>query len=298
MKLRCTAHHWGVAAALALLGCSDDASSEFTPPPSTGGSSGESAGGAGSSGAGGSSAGMGGTVAEGGTGGVSGGAGSAGQSGGSAGSGGSGGSEPVVATNFTCTQIIGLMITGEWYNQGFEQGGVDPDKWQLKNQHYGYINVWVDPNSEFWAAPITSPCVAGSDAPDRVIFTAADWEYTTQAQWEEQLEAIIGTLQMKYPAIRRIEFMTMVRCPGNQQCNPNASIEPGANFSAAIQDCQVPDYQDAAIAAVAAKHAGLVGVGPQTESPHCREPPDGAHLAAPDNAAAAAAIAAHYAALP
>jgi hypothetical protein len=190
------------------------------------------------------------------------------------------------------------MITGEWYNEGFEEGGVDPAKWQLKNQHYAYVHEWIDPNSEFWNAPVSSNCAEGSDNPDRVIFTSANWEYTTQQEWETSLEAVVATIQGKYPGVRLIELATMVRCPGNMQCNPNASIEPGANYSAAIQDCQVTDYHDAAIAAVAANHPGLVIAAPKFESPACRDPVDGAHLGPENNQVVAQEIAEYYAAHP
>lgn len=288
----------GLAAVLLSIACSQGSETDLSsmPPAASGaagqsGAAGSSATTAGGAGAGGSGA----SPAEAGSAGLG---GASAGSAGTAGSAGSAGGEPVEATDFTCSQVTGLMITGEWYNAGFEQGGVDPDKWQLKNQHYGYIGNWIDPNSEFWNAPVTSPCASGSTAPDRVLFVAVDWEFTTQGQWETALEQVVATIQVKYPGVRRIELMTMVRCPDNQQCNPNASIEPGANYSAAIQDCQVTDYQDAAMATVAAAHPGLVGVAPKFESPHCREPPDGAHLTPEDNAAAAQEIATYYAALP
>jgi hypothetical protein len=292
----------GLFAALVLAGCSpsDDASPLSEPQP-TSGAGGQTQASGGTGGSAGSTQTTGGTT----TGGSAGAAGSSGgASGGATGGGGAGGASggtggtPTIPTDFTCSQVIGLMITGEWYNEGFEEGGVDPDKWQLKNQHYAYVQEWIDPNGEFWNAPVSSNCATGSDAPDRVIFVSASWEYTTQQEWETSLEAVVATIQVKYPGVRLIELMTMVRCPDNQQCNPNASIEPGANFSAAIQDCQVTPYHDAAIAAVAAAHPGFVIAAPKFESPECRDPVDGAHLGVENNQAVAAEIAAHYATMP
>ena len=42
---------------------------------------------------------------------------------------------------FACTEVIGLLTTGEWYNAGLEEGlGAELGaKWQGRLAHYGYV---------------------------------------------------------------------------------------------------------------------------------------------------------------
>ncbi len=234
--------------------------------------------------------------------------GAAAGSGGSVAGGGTGGA-PVTQTNFACTEYLGLLTTNEWYSQGFENDGVDGTKWELKYHHFGYVNTWADPNSAFWGttgdsftttqgSPLNSPCSASADAPDRLVFAALDWEMTTEQQWVTALEAALVTFKAKYPSLRAIDLMTMIRCPGNIKCNPNENYGPGANPVAGRQDCYVPPFEDSAIAKVAANHPGFVSVGPKVEADVCKNPVDGAHLSADTNKKAAQAVATYYAAHP
>ncbi len=206
---------------------------------------------------------------------------------------------------FACTMYLGLLTTNEWYSQGFEDG-VDGTKWELKYHHYGYVNTWADPNSPFWGetgdsfaldqgSEIQSPCAANSLQPDRMVFAALDWEMLTKEEWVTALEAALVTFKAKYPSLTRIDIMTLIRCPDNTMCNPNADYGPGANGSAGRQDCYIPPYEDEAIAQVAANHPDLVGVGPVIEAIACREPVDGAHLSGEANQQAAIDVAAYYA---
>jgi hypothetical protein len=227
-----------------------------------------------------------------------------------AGAGGTGaGGAAATPMNFTCSEYLGLLTTNEWYTQGFEADGVDAAKWQLKYHHYGYVGTWADPNSVFWSdvgdsfdltkgSPIQSACTVNSTAPDRLVFAALDWEMATEDAWVTALEAVLVTFKAKYPTLRWVDLMTMIRCPGNQKCNPNADYGPGANQSAPRQDCYVPPFEDSAIAKVAAAHPDFVGVGPKVEALACRVPIDGAHLSVESNQHAAQVIATYYAAHP
>jgi hypothetical protein len=208
--------------------------------------------------------------------------------------------------NFACTMYLGLLTTNEWYSQGFEMGGVDGTKWELKYHHYGYVRTWADPNSPFWGetgdsftlnqgSTIQSPCASNPLAPDRMVFAALDWEMGTKDEWVAALESALVTFKAKYPSLKWVDLMTLIRCPSNKMCNPNAMYGAGANGSAGRQDCYIPDYEDAAIAEVAAKHPDFVGVGPKVEANACRNPVDGAHLSADTNKQAAKDVAMYYA---
>jgi hypothetical protein len=238
---------------------------------------------------------------------TTGGGGTGGATTGGAATGGSGGSGGVASMpmNFTCTMYLGLLTTNEWYSQGYEMDGVDGTKWELKYHHFGYVRTWADATSPFWGetgdsfaldqgSSIQSPCAMNPMQPDRIVFAALDWEMESQAEWETALESFLVTVKAKYPSVKWLDLMTLIRCPMNKMCNPNADYGPGANPVAGRQDCYIPPFEDAAIAAVAAKHADWVGVGPKVEANACRSPVDGAHLSADTNKQAAKDVAAYY----
>jgi hypothetical protein len=153
-------------------------------------------------------------------------------------------------------------------------------------------------------SPINSKCTQNSDKPDRIVFLALSWALTTEAAWTQALNADIANLKTKYPSAKRVDVMTMIRCPMNMQCNPKAVLgAPDSDTNAGIQDCQVPAFADAAIAKLIAANPGYVALGPQFESTMCNAPPDspnhnGAHMTAADNKIAAMKMAAFYAAKP
>lgn len=233
--------------------------------------------------------------------------------------GGSGGSAGTSATPydegpFTCSMYIGAYLSMEWWNQGF-QNGVDDSKWQLKWHHHGHITEWAKPESPFWldtgnanddsmGAPINSKCAQNSDAPDRIVFLALSWALTSETAWTQALDADIANIKSKYPSVKRVDVMTMIRCPKNMQCNPKAKLgTPDSDTNASIQDCQVPAFADAAIAKLIAANPGYVALGPQFESTMCNAPADspnhnGAHMTDADNKIAAMKMAAFYAAKP
>jgi len=236
--------------------------------------------------------------------GIAGAAAAAGAGANQAGSGGGSTEDP--PSDFTCTQVIGAMITGEWFSGGnfedkLEALGGDPEAWEIKNEHYGTIEKWVDPSDGpaandhvYWGHAVGSACAAGSNNPDRVIFTAISWELVTEQEWTTALQAVVQNIKDKYSSVRWIELTSQMRCPGNMMCNPNAVQGPGSDDSASLQDCYVWPAQDAAMAAVAAADP-IVGLTPQFEAETCRpEGIDGAHLGSA-NGPAAQAVAEHYA---
>lgn len=145
-------------------------------------------------------------------------------------------------------------MTGDWFQAGFEQG-IDGDRWQALSRSHAFIELWADPRSDLWSLPPQSPCATRARDPDRVIFTGVNWEYTTRAQWEAQLDAVVITIKGKYPGVRRIDLLTMLRGPGNRTCgDPKTVVAP---------------YIDEAIAAVVARRAPLVFAGPKVETETC-----------------------------
>jgi len=254
----------------------------------TAGQAGEGGGSGGATSAAGGAAGIAGSEVSGGsgsTGGVNGSAGSGGNgsSSGSAGSAGSGGGFPNPAS-FTCNAVLGVSVTGDWFGAGFETG-LNGDKWQVKWRSLGFVEQWADPTNDIWSRPWGSPCTNGSNDPDRVIFTGVNWTFKTEAEWQTQLDAVVVTLQAKYPSLKEIDLMTMLRAPGNVDC-------PGATTPEQV----VAPYIDQAIAAVVAKHPKLVRAAPAFYAPSCDVfLPNSPHFATGEAAAVAKVIRDYYA---
>jgi len=220
----------------------------------------------------------GGTSAGGGAGGSNGGSGGVAQAG-NAGSGGSGGSG-TSAGPFSCTLVLGLFTTSQWFNGTqpggasmtfLQQTGIDATKWEGKLQKYSYIEKWADPANALWTNATQNPCAANGTTPDRVLFVGfspgipADQDYDKyhgatpdQAGWETQLNLVITNIKAKYASAKEIDILTMGRAPGNMLCANNSDI-----------DTIIAPYEDAAYEAVAAASNGLVKVGPKYYVPDC-----------------------------
>jgi len=242
---------------------------------------------------------------------TTGGASTAGSGGAAAGSssGGAGGGGTPPSGPFSCTMYIGAYLSMEWWNAGF-QDKVDGDKWQLKWHHHGHVTEWAKPDSPFWAdtgdpnndaqgSPIQSPCTTNSATPDRIVFLAISWALTTKDQWVTALNADVANIKAKYPSVKRVDLMTMIRCPNNMKCNPNQMYGiADSDTNAQHQDCQVPSYTDEAIAAVIAANPTYVALGPQFEMTMCNPSHDGAHMTGTDNGITATKMAEFYNARP
>jgi hypothetical protein len=209
----------------------------------------------------------------------------------------------LVAGDFKCTELVGLGSTREWYQAGFETAVVNA-RWQLRWHHRGYIEDWADAKNPYWGMYCdgegcwrVSACAEGADAPDRVVFVALNWIYTTEQQWETDLRKDVDAIATKYPSVRNIEIISSSRCP--DRCT---TIDPPGTMSelTAVQTCRTPDFVDQAIAAVAASNPALVTVGPKFFSNECGAfvSLHGPHLTAAGQKEIAAKVGAHYAAHP
>src|SRR3954453_7908407 len=116
---------------------------------------------------------------------------------------------------YACPLVIGINATSEWYDQGFEKL-VPNEKWELIRVHSGFIELWADPNNGVWKTAISSPCAQNPNQPDRVLFVALNFDFTTLDQWLPPLTATVKNLRARYASAKRIELMTFVRAPGNK----------------------------------------------------------------------------------
>lgn len=155
---------------------------------------------------------------------------------------------------FRCTEVIGLTITAEWYGAGFEQL-VNDARFQARTRPHTFVDQWADPTHEAWSEPLTSPCVEGSDSPDRVVLFAANWKLTTEPEWVDVLTRFVATAKQRYPQLRDLELYTVLRGRQNQSCgDPKSVVEP---------------MIDSAILHVAATEPILVHAGPRLEAADC-----------------------------
>jgi hypothetical protein len=184
---------------------------------------------------------------------------------------------------YECTAVFGINATAEWYNQGFEKL-VDNGKWELIRVHSGFIQLWANPNDGIWNTSIVSPCATNPTKPDRILFVALNFDYSTLAEWLPPLQATAKNLRAKYPSAKRIELMTYVRAPGNKPC-----------AQAPAKRSTIPEAEDQAIEMVV-KTDPVLAVGPKFEAKTCGEfsgnPP---HPSAGGGMAWAKQFADHYA---
>jgi len=210
----------------------------------------------------------------------------------------------MVASNFKCTEMIGLGSTREWYQAGFEDM-VANARWQLRWHHRGYVEDWADAKAPYWGNNYcdkegcwrVSACAEGADTPDRVVFVALNWIYTTEQQWETDIRKDVDAIVTKYPGIRNIELISSSRCP--DRCT---NIDPPGTMDelTAVQTCRTPAIVDQAIAAVAASNPALVTVGPKFFTDDCDAfvSLHGPHLTAKGQKEIAAKAGAYYTAHP
>jgi hypothetical protein len=196
-------------------------------------------------------------------------------------------SSPDVApatAKFSCTIVLGVSVTYDWFTSGFETY-VDDARWEAmapSQPLMAFIEVWADPNGAVWKLPKISPCASNAATPDRVIFTGVNWQYTTAAQWVSQLDAVVKVLQMKFPGVKEIDLMTMLRAPNNMSCGSAETV--------------VQPFIDEAVQTVAAKSPALVRVAPRFFAPSCAVfTGGGPHFTAAGKMAIAKLYGEHYA---
>jgi hypothetical protein len=162
---------------------------------------------------------------------------------------------------FTCSLVIGIQATADWFNGGFESM-VDKDRWELMAVHSGFVNYWADPKNGIWGSKPSSACVKNADNPDRVILTALylHWMNATVDEWVTTLTGAVEAFKAKYSNLKNIELATFVRSPGGKACPASMS------FKSLI----LPE-QDKAFDMIAAKFPDLVTVAPKVEVASCAD---------------------------
>ena len=163
--------------------------------------------------------------------------------------------------DYSCTLVIGIAATGQWFNAGFEKM-VDGSKWELEAVHSGFIQGWADPNGSFWNMNPSSACATNAKTPDRVIQVALwlHWMPATVDEWTAALVKVVENWKAKNKNLKRLELATFVRAPDMKPC------PGGMEFKSYIR----PE-QDMAYEKVAAMYPGLVYVAPKWQVSSCAD---------------------------
>jgi len=207
---------------------------------------------------------------------------SGGNAGAASSSGGAAGGAPVLTTkDFECTEVIGLWVASQWW-PSFENS-VENARWQFMFQHHGYLELFADPQSEFWKNQVTSQCSAQAQTPDRVVFLPFSLTLNTLEQWQTNLTQVVETMKGKFPGVKRIELMTTLRSPANMPCANDTD-----------PNTVVPPYVDEAIKNVAEASGGLVTIGPKIELTTCDWWAGGTDLTGAGNTGAGELLAQYY----
>ncbi|HVR62813.1 MAG TPA: hypothetical protein VMU50_13000, partial [Polyangia bacterium] len=174
--------------------------------------------------------------------------------------GGDAGGPTLTAKDFTCSWVVGITTTGEWYRSGFENV-VDNARWQNTHVEMGHLEKWADPANGIWNVTIDSPCAMNSKTPDRVVFSAVKYEWTTMEEFLPAYISAIKNFLTKYPSIKQIWLMTYERAPMDMQCN-------GANRPTYSW---IKPVQDQVAAMMPAMFPGIVYIAPKWEVDKCSD---------------------------
>jgi hypothetical protein len=158
---------------------------------------------------------------------------------------------------YACNIVLGVSVTYDWFTSGFESY-VDGARWEAmapSKSKVAFIQNWSNPNDPIWTLDKLSPCAQNAATPERVIFTAVNWKYTSSAEWVAQLDAVVAVLQTKFPGVKEIDLLTMLRAPGNNSCGNDETV--------------VKPIIDEAFVTIATKYPNLVRIGPKLEAPDC-----------------------------
>jgi hypothetical protein len=122
------------------------------------------------------------------------------------------------ADQATCTEVIGFSQTAQWFEGGFESV-VAGSKYQLRWASGGDILQWSQPGYAGWTGPMSSACVSGYTAPDRVIFQVTRAKYMDRADIFPAvgyMVDVIDNIHAYYPQAQ-VYLMNIVGGPGMGQ---------------------------------------------------------------------------------
>ncbi len=166
------------------------------------------------------------------------------------------------ADSFACTLFVGNSTTQQFFDGGFlDYPGIDASKWELLWKADHYIDLWANPMDDAWNTPLDQghACAASATMPDRVIFIVTRWPPEPESYYTTNLTSIVKIIQGKYPTVKRIDLVTLIRAPGNKGCDGTQSEQT------------IPLAEDQGVSATVAAFPGLVFSVPPQYVPQCAD---------------------------
>ena len=169
--------------------------------------------------------------------------------------------DAAAAGPFTCSWVLGIHTTQEWFQAGF-LNVVDPTRWEASGFESAQFS-WQNANSGLWTQAFSSAtsCAKNARTPDRIVFCGVDSASTTVAEFLPEYLKVIDIIKTKFPTVKRVDLMTLARAPGDKECI-------GANRSGSSY---IKPAQDDAIAMVVTMYPGFVFSTPKWEVQACSD---------------------------
>ena len=134
--------------------------------------------------------------------------------------------------DFTCSWVLGIHTTAEWFMAGFLTV-VDPTRWQASGIEMAQFN-WAQAGYGGWTAAPMNPCKVNSKTPDRIVFCGVDTGSTTVQAYLAEYTAAMNNIKTKFPSVKRVDIMTTAVGPGDMEClGANRS---GSSFIRPVQN--------------------------------------------------------------
>lgn len=177
----------------------------------------------------------------------------------------------------SCTLVLGFSQTADWYlapafrgdPDRLEAGAifesiVDGDRWQLQWAPGGGVNVYANPEAEAWNAPVFSPCVEGSGAPERIVYMVSGPFGDDVPAWVAEIEKALENIREKFPSAYVIALQPVVGAPADASGDECFLGERNARVRASWQATPILE----AIRGVASDYSDVV-VGATTRLQSC-----------------------------
>ena len=129
-----------------------------------------------------------------------------------------------------CTLVLGFSQTADWYlaplfrdadDPNRQEAGaifesiVDGDRWQLMWTNGAGVNVYSNPDSEAWSAPIISPCAEASDRPERIVYMISGPFGEDVQAWVTEIEKAVDNIRDEFPSAKIIALQPVVGAPAD-----------------------------------------------------------------------------------
>ena len=126
-----------------------------------------------------------------------------------------------------CTLVLGFSQTADWYlapafrnnDPSLPEAGaifesiVDGDRWQLMWSNGAGVNVYSNPRSPAWNAPIISPCLEASDRPERIVYMISGPFGVDIQAWVAEIDEVLDNIRNRFPSAEVIALQPVVGAP-------------------------------------------------------------------------------------